>query len=787
MRKRPFLLLACMYGAGIAFSGSTGWKWILPLAGFLVGMMLLERHQGRGSFFVLLLAVFFCLGIFQTHRQQAFRSRYLTQISDGQEVRLLGEITRIEKTATSVRIQMTECVLEPSSAHIPCNDVLVYASSDEYSVGQILMIKGTIQLFDSARNEGNFDALSYYKSLKIDFALRLSDVEKVYQKRFCIKTFLWKLRGILRDSLLSVGDEDGVMATMLLGEKTYLNPTVKTIYQSAGISHILAISGLHVSLLGMGVYQILRKRRGYFCSCSLTAGFMFFYGCMTGFGVSTRRAVGMLFVFLLGDFLGRSYDMLSALGAIVIVMLWDNPFLFSNSSFWLSVTAVLGVGMTIEIFSSGAENTEEEKRTQQLSKAKKLCRNLFQGIAMSTGIQWMTLPILAYSFFELPTYSIFLNPIVLSLIPYLVTLGGAASVVGVFLPWFGKICFAPCRVILLCYRILAENVASLPYGSILLGRPGMIRMAIYYGILLVGILWLKKKPVWGRILFLSVLLIGVLAIRLPRSFEVDILDVGQGDGAYLCTSGGEHLFIDGGSSDVKQVGKNRILPFLKSRGISGIDYWFVSHGDDDHTGGLKELLENEYPVGHLVILKEAMQDEKILSLVKLAKEQGVFVIPVQPKDELKLTTANITIGGYGGEELQKNHIEADANNRSMILYYKEQNFSALFAGDISSEVEALMVGKSVGMTKAGGVTLYKVNHHGSKYSNSKQWLDMLAPKVSVISCGQNSRFGHPHREALERLYSSGSVVFRTDFGGQIRILIGKNKNLQVKQMISGKQ
>ena len=786
MRKRPFLLLACMYGAGIAFYGISLWKWMIPVGCFLVGMTLVEKRQGRGLLFIVLLALCLVLGMVQNHRQQQFRSRYLTRISDGQEVRLLGEITRIEEKQSSVHIQMTECVLEPSSMHVPCNDVLVYASSDEYSVGQLLMIKGTIQLFDSARNEGNFDAKGYYQSLKIDFALRLKSVEKVYRKPFCVKTFLWKLRSALRDSLFAAGDEDGVMSAMLLGEKTYLDPTVKSIYQSAGISHILAISGLHVSLFGMGVYRLLRKRRGYLCSCSLTAGFMFFYGCMTGFGVSTRRAVGMLFVFLLGDFLGRSYDMLSALGAIVLVILWDNPFLLCNSSFWLSVMAVLGVGMTTEIFSSGAENTEEEKRTQQLPKAKKLCRKLFQGIAMSIGIQWMTLPVLAYSFFELPTYSVLLNPIVLCFIPYLVTLGSVASVVGVFLPWLGKLCFAPCSVILMCYRFLAENVSSLPFGSILLGRPGMMRMVIYYWILLVGILWLKKKLVWRRILFLSVLLIGVLAIRLPRSFEVDILDVGQGDGAYLCTLGGEHLFIDGGSSDVKQVGKNRILPFLKSRGISGMDYWFVSHGDDDHTGGLKELLENEYPIGHLVILKEVMQDEKMLSLVKLAREQGVSVIPVQPGDELRLTAANITIGGFGGEELQKNHIEADANNRSMILYYKEQNFSALFAGDISSEVEALMVEKSVGMVKPGGVTLYKVNHHGSKYSNSKQWLDMLAPKVSVISCGQSSRFGHPHREALERLNSGGSVVFRTDLGGQIRIRIGKDKALQVKQMISGK-
>ena len=146
--------------------------------------------------------------------------------------------------------------------------------------------------------------------------------------------------------VLYEGADGGVLSAMILGEKSGLDAEVKSLYQKAGISHILAISGLHVSFLGMGLYRILRHRlrRSYWMSATITSSVMISYAIMTGNGVSTLRAVGMLCVYLIADMLGQNYDMLSALGVMIFVLLWKNPFLIGYSGFVFSIAAVLGVG-----------------------------------------------------------------------------------------------------------------------------------------------------------------------------------------------------------------------------------------------------------------------------------------------------------------------------------------------------------------------------------------------------------------------------------------------------------
>ena len=208
-----------------------------------------------------------------------------------------------------------------------------------------------ISLFDVAPNEGAFDARQFYQSQKIDFGIWVEHVIAVHGKPDRYRIILENIRQRLKKNIESCMEDGAVLSAMILGEKSGLDVEVKSLYQKAGISHILAISGLHVSFLGMGLYRLLRHklRQTYLVSVTITAAMMLSYAIMTGNGVSTIRAVGMLCIYLLADLLGQNYDMLSALGAMIIVLLWKNPFLTGYSGFMFSVVAVLGVGAGQEV------------------------------------------------------------------------------------------------------------------------------------------------------------------------------------------------------------------------------------------------------------------------------------------------------------------------------------------------------------------------------------------------------------------------------------------------------
>lgn len=269
---------------------------------------------------------------------------------------------------------------------------------------------------------------------------------------------------------------------------------------------------------------------------------------------------------------------------------------------------------------------------------------------------------------------------------------------------------------------------------------------------------------------LAAVLVSVL-VRPQERAEINVLDVGQGDGIYLCTSDGTNVFIDGGSSDVSDVGTYRILPFLKYRGVKKIDYWFVSHSDADHVSGLKEVLLSGYPVGCLVLASAACGEEKTDALAELAETCGCEVVYMQENDALVTDAAELRCI-YPA----KDAASADVNELSLVLRYADAGYTAIFTGDISAEAERALVEQEVGR-----VDFYKAAHHGSKYANSEAFLQALRPAVAVISCGENNRYGHPGEEAVAHMREAGAKVYLTMEGGRIRVRYGGSKGAAVDQ------
>ena len=774
MRKRPLFLIACVFLTGLAYQRyHAGVLWI-----FLIGILGVEvfcgfKHNTRklmaGRSIILLSA--FLIGMVHMQKEEGFRDAYMSKIVDDTEGVVFGEISKIEHTDYGVRMILSDVYIHLEEEVIPCNQVMVYASFNHFQVGEIHKFTGKLNMFEKARNEGNFDAYVYYQSQKIDFSM------------WCEESVLlgssdaeW-MKGLLylKERLSQVFYDcmnikpAGFFTGMILGDKTNLDEGIKDLFTMAGISHILAISGLHVSIIGRGLYQQLRKRGMGFGVAGIISGAVLVAYCfMVGNGMSAVRAVGMMILNFFAQYMGRAYDMLNALGAMVLILLWNNPFLIEYSGFWFSVLALVGVGYVGKVLS------------EQVDSKKNIWNNLASSLWMCTGITLTTLPVVALCYYEVPLYSSFINFIVLPILTPIFVLALIGGIVGIWLPTIAAFILVPCTWVLGLYEWICELVEGLPFASIISGKPSVTVVVVYY-LALFGGVWLMRH--WQKMkadikveknekipllvikkyvcsLVLCIICFSLIIYPKAKPFEITFLDVGQGDGIYISAGDGTTYFIDGGSTSEDLVGEYRILPFLKSKGVARIDYWFISHADMDHISGIFDMLESGYKIGYLVISEHAPEDENLQELISRAKLCEVEFIRMDVGEKIVSTDMSISCL-YPWDSSQR-----DKNDASLVLELEIQDGrKAFFAGDISSDIEQLLL-------ERGGVDdvwLYKASHHGSKYSNSSELLQVLQPEVSVISCSKGNFYGHPHEEAIERIEAVGCEVFYTMDNGQIVI------------------
>lgn len=796
MRKRPLFLFACVFLIGLAYQRYQH----LGLLVVFVLVLLYEMYFGikhknikkaAGRSAILLSA--FLLGMIHMYKEEDFRDAYMSKIEDGEQITIWGEIRKIENTDYGIRMILSDSYISLNEEKIPCNDIMVYTSSNHFHVGEIHKITGQLNMFEKARNQGNFDSFVFYQSQKIDFSVNEESHVLMGKNSNSFKELLLGLKERIKkvyDNSLQA-NAAGFFTGMILGDKTNLDDTLKDLFARGGISHILAISGLHVSIIGRGFYSQLRKRKVGFDIAGVLAGMLLLAYCyMVGSGMSAVRAVGMMLIYFLGQYIGRSYDMLNALGAICVVLLWENPFLLEYSGFWFSVTALIGVGFVGNVFS----HLVDEKQGDH-GGVKGFLNDMEGNFCMSFGITLSTLPVVACCYYEIPLYSSLVNFVVLPLLTPIFCLALLGGLIGVWIPWLAKILLIPCSWGLLFYEWVCSTIEKLPWASIICGEPKIEVMVLYYVILFSGVSMLayirkdrqnrmarsdkktilRKERFW--ILSLSILCLLLVIYPKQKLCEITFLDVGQGDGIYISAGDGITMFIDGGSSNVKGVGEYRILPFLKAKGVSSIDYWFVSHADSDHISGLMEVLESGYEISCLVLAEACPKDENYKSLVEKAAENEIEVLSMQVGDIIKTQNTKMTCVYPFINQVE------DRNDASLVLEFEcYGDYKALFTGDISTEVEEQLV-------KEGSlreVDLYKAAHHGSNHSNSKLLLEAVCPETVVVSCSATNNYGHPGEEAVERLKSVGADVYYTMESGQVTIFLTQNGEkgcFKVKKML----
>ncbi len=460
-------------------------------------------------------------------------------------------------------------------------------------IGSRVTLSGKASIPEPATNPGQYDAqkASYARHTY----LKLSDVTLKGTDQKHGNLFLNAL-AFLRLSLRKGAEQvfgsrnSALMSAIVLGDRSGLDAETRQLFQEGGILHVLAVSSLHVTLLGLTLYKILRRLRQSFLVSALASGFLVVSYClMTGSSYSAVRAGVMFLLWLGSQITGRTFDRLTALGAAAILILLRQPLALTDAGFLLSFGCILSLALLEPVFSD-IWNPRHA-----------LSRRLSGALALQIGV----LPCILWFYYQTTPYGILIGLIVLPSMSLVMFFGTIGILAGLLIPLgslfltSARLAGGPCGYLLDLFRLLCQFAQRLPGDVIITGRPSGWKMVLYYACLLAFCLiirlpdrktFLKNRK---KIRFLHAgLLLSLFLLMLIHQkpvFRFTCLDVGQGSCA-LVEQDGLTVLFDCGSSSVKDVWRRRVEPALKYYGISRIDLLFLSHADGDHISGAQELL-----------------------------------------------------------------------------------------------------------------------------------------------------------------------------------------------------
>jgi len=792
--KRPvfWILLAFVLGEVIAVFDLNIAVPCIVLAIIVIRKIIIKAYEDMGAFVV----IFFTLITgFMLMSNEITTRNHIYDLKENTVI-VQGKIYKIENTAFGTNIYLKGVEVENGEKSVSVKRIFVNTEKiPNVKIGNIIKVRGKLRQFEEAANKGNFDSRKYYLSLGFYGKIEAGTIEVINSDYSGIRQGLYELRMEIIERLEKlcsdnngifsiINNKNGIIGAIILGDKTDLDSDIKELYSVSGIAHILAISGLHISFIGMAIYRLLRRRFRFLFSAAVSIPVVLSFGIMSGFGISTIRAIIMFILKIIGEVLGRKYDAITAISLAGLVLLVQNPFVVCNSGFQMSFGAIIAIVLILPI-------VEEILNTDN---------KIIKVISANFTISLVMNPILAWNYYELPTFSFLLNIVVVPLMSVVIV----SSIVGIFCSCimfgFGKVVIFPGCGILELYTFLCNIINKSSVASIVVGQPKVTIIIVYYAILLVVLFGLKNirtkytraekerniiKKETGLVLekkakkerrikgqnvklrlacIVGFLLLNCLIYYIPnQGFYITFINVGQGDGILIHGDNGTKVMVDGGSTSEKQVAKNCIVPYLKAEGIGTIDYSIITHTDKDHISGILEILENNNSnrirIKNLVMPDINMKDDTYDELIEKAKLKKINVLYIKKGDTLSLGKTKIKC-----IYPETTTTASDKNDYCTVLSVKNKTSKILLTGDISKEIE-----EKIKDDIEENYTVLKVAHHGSNYSSSEKFLKKVNPKYSIISVGKNNSYGHPGNETMERLRKQGGVIYRTDEKGGITI------------------
>lgn len=792
--KRPvfWILLAFVLGEVIAVFDLNIAVPCIVLVIIVIRKIIIKAYEDMGAFVV----IFFTLITgFMLMSNEITTRNHIYDLKENTVI-VQGKIYKIENTAFGTNIYLKGVEVENGEKSVSVKRIFVNTEKiPNVKIGNIIKVRGKLRQFEEAANNGNFDSRKYYLSLGFYGKIEAGTIEVINSDYSGIRQGLYELRMEIIERLEKlcsdnngifsiINNKNGIIGAIILGDKTDLDSDIKELYSVSGIAHILAISGLHISFIGMAIYRLLRRRFRFLFSAAVSIPVVLSFGIMSGFGISTIRAIIMFILKIIGEVLGRKYDAITAISLAGLVLLVQNPFVVCNSGFQMSFGAIIAIVLILPI-------VEEILNTDN---------KIIKVLSANFTISLVMNPILAWNYYELPTFSFLLNIVVVPLMSVVIV----SSIVGIFCSCimfgFGKAVIFPGCGILELYTFLCNIINKSSVASIVVGQPKVTIIIVYYAILLVVLFGLKNirtkytraekerniiKKETGLVLekkakkerrikgqnvklrlacIVGFLLLNCLIYYIPnQGFYITFINVGQGDGILIHGDNGTKVMVDGGSTSEKQVAKNCIVPYLKAEGIGTIDYSIITHTDKDHISGILEILENNNSnrirIKNLVMPDINMKDDTYNELIEKAKLKKINVLYIKKGDTLSLGKTKIKC-----IYPETTTTASDKNDYCTVLSVKNKTSKILLTGDISKEIE-----EKIKDDIEENYTVLKVAHHGSNYSSSEKFLKKVNPKYSIISVGKNNSYGHPGNETMERLRKQGGVIYRTDEKGGITI------------------
>ena len=699
---------------------------------------------------------------------------FVKKTAEGEYQLTLSEVSFWEEGKGSLKYKKGSYFFENYKLRAKCRILKIKVSEKKIYPGDQISCTGRLSAIKETSNPGEFDARTYYYSLGIRYQFFGKAISRKKERPLSV----YRMAGRVRERMDAVyryilsESEYGLLKAMFLGDKTELSSEEKRLYEENGVAHLLAVSGLHVSIVGGILFRFLRKRKfSYAVSCICSSFVLLFYAIMTGFGNSVFRAV----IFFLSQYFGAEYDMVTSMSLAGILMLYDSPLRILESGCIISFTSIFAIGMIVPF----AKELEEKRRKSKLipgeflieSKWKKRIRQAF---FTSVIISMVIGPLLLRFYYQWSPYSVLLNLFVIPAMSPLLLSAITGGVVGLFQLWAGMAGCIPAVLLLRGFHVIFQFIHKMPGAVIVTGCPSWWKILLFYlAELCLFICWYYRLWSAGCV-FILILIAGRFCRPVP-TLQISMLDVGQGECIFLKTPANETVLIDGGSTSKKHIADYTILPALKYYGTDHLDYVIITHTDEDHISGIRELLEGEYPVKNIILPdtlamrfpeqkteKREVQEkdrESKKNILEVIKKSNANVLKISKGDILQLDRISLSclhpVKGWDDE---------DVNSGSIVFALLYEEFTMLFTGDLPGEQEALFM-KEV----PSPVSILKTAHHGSKNSTTDLFLKIVHPQKAILSAGKNNLYGHPHKETIKRLQKNGADIYGTLWGGAIHI------------------
>ena len=763
---------------------------VFPAIFLLSVLICLSLYSYKKFAFLFFLGLVFCCGYFsiQIKLTSDLPSHHISNYLDTKKIKVTGRVVSFKKhykkkysmIVLAQAIETKDNTKKKVTGRIILNIYGLSKTTPEF--GDYILFESSIKSIRNFMNPGAFDYKRFLK-LKGIYGAAYSDPNKIkiLTRTDQIGFFSKQVRKIenLRTGyynfiLIHAKDlkASQIIASLITGKKEVISQDMRDLLSKAGISHLLAISGLHLSIVSLLFFLLFYQVLSFFPRLAISgrskkiAGVLSLfpligYAIFSGFSPSTQRALIMIMVLLFSFVSEREKDIISSISvAGILILALDSAALFSIS-FQLSFVAVVFIAGGVFLL----------KRHFLMQK-----KNMINRIGLMGCVTFFaslgTFPLTAHYFNMVSIIALVSNFIFIPIIGFIVLPLGLISLVCFsYFPLVAHFIIQLCTQILLVSIMVLNFMVCLPFSWSRVTNLQWNEIAAIYLVFILFFLGFKEHKKLLIPIFVLIFLLVAFNFSINQfqkksnsNLTITILDVGQGNSALIQTPEGKNILVDGGGfSDISSFDTGRfiIAPFLWQKAIQSLDYVILSHPESDHLNGLIFILDN-FDVQTLIKNNDQKDSEPFVTLMKICKKKNIRIWnPLTLADQLNFGTIKLIF-----YESSKEKFSNDFNNNSLVFKLIYNKFSMLFAGDILHHREKnLSINTEIDLYS----DILLSPHHGSSTSSTKVFLDKVAPGTIIISCGWQNRYGFPSDKVLKRYKKMGMQIFRTDKDGAVFI------------------